>query len=928
MTSSVAMFEIMWFAVLGPLEVHDDGGKPLAVPPTKQRLLLAALLCTPGQTVLVDRLADHVWRGAPPDNARANLQLYVHRLRRSLGTDRIVHRHDGYALVVRPDELDATRFTELAAEGAHHEALALWRGEAFEGIDDLDVAREEAVRLDELRCHVVAERIDADLAGGADSALVPELTALVAAHPLHERFRAQLMLALHRAGRQADALGVFHDGRKVLVDELGLEPGAELRRLQEQILGDDPDLVGDSPTQPAPVPAEVPGPSTTFAGRRADIDQVAALLTAPSSTPIVVVTGIGGVGKSALAVQAAHQVADQFPDGQLYVNLQGATPGLAPLDPLEVARRFLRSLGVADSNIPSQREEAAARLRSVTADRSLLIVLDDAADAAQVRALLPGGSRSAVLVTSRQLLTEVDGAVNLGLGALDAEGARDILVLACGEDRFHDEPVATGELIALCAGLPLALCLAAARLTRRPQWPVSALVTRLSDRATRLDELQSGDRAVRTSFAVSHEDLSAAAAGVFATFSLLDVTDVGIAAAAAAAALPEEDVETLLEELVDAQLVEAVGAGRFGMHDLIRLFARECAADELSEDERAAAVRRAAHHYLATAFTVAEFQSPDSWRNGLAPDGIRCGGTPMRSDADVNAWLLAERHNLLDVAHEIASLGDDGPALCATFANLLFASLNTRGQWDEIRALNGYVLEVDKSDTPVPGDARALAQNDLGWTHAVLGRGDDAVAYLVDALSFWTSHHLRRGEAHTRRALVKAFTLTGDIGGALEQADAALALFREMGSPTGEIDCLIAIGLLHAHEQQLGPAIETHEKALAISTEVGDDWHRGAVIGNLAELYRRDGQQQRARTHFEDALIVDREVGNDGTYYEAEHLWGLGSTLHALGDTHAHACWDRAAWILRDLGLIGTDEYAAVVAAVVPPTPEIILRQL
>ncbi|MGH1563954.1 BTAD domain-containing putative transcriptional regulator [Mumia sp. DW29H23] len=918
----------MWFAVLGPLEVHDSGGKPLPVPPTRQRLLLAALLCSAGAPVSVDRLVDQIWHGDPPGTARANLQLYVHRLRRCLGADRIVHRADGYAIVVDPDELDAARFETLARDGRYEEALALWRGTPYAGLDELEVAREQSTRLEELRWHALAERVESQLARGEHSALVPELTALVAAHPLHERFRSQLMLALHRSGRAVDALTVFQDGRRALVDELGIEPGTALQDLHARILDDDPGLVPDDAVASPLVPAEVPAPTATFTGREADVRRIAALLRTDGRTPVVAITGIGGVGKSALGVQTAHEVADRFPDGQLYVNLQGATPGATPLTPEEVLGRFLRSLGVADSAVPSRLHEAASRFRSLTAERTLLVVLDDAADAAQVRPLLPGGKACAVLVTSRQILTEVEGAVNLGLTALGPGESATLVARQCGDDRLAAEPAATAELVELCGGLPLALCLAGARLARRPQWPVSALVGRLRDSQRRLDELQSGDRAVRTSFGVSHEDLRAAAARVFACLALVDVADVGTATAAAAADLPEHVAEELLEELVDAQLLESPTVGRFRMHDLIRLFARERATEELARDERTAVVHRAAHHYLATAYQVADFQSPGHWRNGLAPASLREGGSPMRSDADVTAWLVAERQNLRDVAREIAASDSDGPAACALFANLLFASLNTRGQWYEIRSLNGFVLDATAADSEHLGDARALAHNDLGWAYAVLGRGDDAVAHLTEALEHWERTGHASGEAHSRRSLVKALTVTGRPQEARDQATRALALFRDLGARTGEIDCLIAIGLIHAHEDRLGDAIETHEKALAIATEVDDEWHRGAVLGNLGDLYRRDGQPARARAHFEDALTVDRVVGNDGTYYEAEHLWGLGSTLHELGDAHAHACWDRAAWILRDLGLVGAEEYDAIVSVAVPPLPEVIAQQL
>ncbi|MFB9839498.1 AfsR/SARP family transcriptional regulator, partial [Actinoallomurus acaciae] len=455
----------MEFGVLGPLEIHD-GARAVDLPP-QRRDLLALLLCRPNTVVSADALVDGLWGEAPPRTAAKSLQIQLHHLRRALDDDdRLVHRAPGYLLTVGPDELDATRFERLVERGRAalaegrtgagvdllRQALTLWRGPAFAGLDHLTMAADEAQRLAEQRRTAEEDLLDAELDLGNHADVVGRLTALVAEHPFRERPRAQLILALYRLGRRAEALDVYREGRKVLADELGLEPGPRLRDLQRAILVNDPAL--DLPRRESPsaqVPAELPLDIATFTGRSGEVERLRAMLTADPGSPVIAaINGVGGSGKSALAVRAAHEVATAFPDGQLYVNLRGSTVGLERLPAMKVLGRWSRTLGASGEHALDDVDEAAARFRSLTAGRKMLIVLDDAADAAQVRPLLPGAPGCAVLITSRRMLSTLDGVVHLRLDVMSEAEALTVLDRLAVADRVAADPDGAARVAELC----------------------------------------------------------------------------------------------------------------------------------------------------------------------------------------------------------------------------------------------------------------------------------------------------------------------------------------------------------------------------------------------------------------------------------------------------------------------------------------------
>ncbi|MFD0473216.1 BTAD domain-containing putative transcriptional regulator [Nonomuraea thailandensis] len=503
-------------------------------------------------------------------------------------------------------------FEDLAAQGqlalsaGRHDvalerltrALCLWRGESV--LEELPLPaslRCEAARLERLRATVVDASLEARLALGRHGEMLAELEALTRRDPLNERLRAQLMLALYRSGRRADALTVYQSTRMTLAAEVGIDPGPDLVRMHQRILADDPALTPPPAVAARRAPAELPIGSAAFTGRTTEISRLCTMLTAGSgATAISAITGAAGVGKSALAVHVAHQVAGHFPDGRLYVDLHGSTPGVAPLNPADVLARLLRSLGDGTVAGPGGRfdvDEAAARFRSLTDGRRLLLLLDNARDAAQVRPLLPASPTCRVLVTARRMLTSLDAASHFRLGVMAEDETATLLGRLIGEERVGAEQRSARAIVRLCAGLPLAIRIAAARLIARPGLSLRALADRLAVEDHRLSELQADDQAVRACFMMSYRSLDAESSRMFRLLSLLGGGAISVAAAAALAGRPEPRTADLLDHLAEAQLLESCGHDRYRMHDLLGLFARERAREEDTEEDQAQAARRA-----------------------------------------------------------------------------------------------------------------------------------------------------------------------------------------------------------------------------------------------------------------------------------------------------------------------------------------------
>ncbi|EST39464.1 hypothetical protein N566_01835, partial [Streptomycetaceae bacterium MP113-05] len=622
------------FAVLGPV-LAWRGEAQLATGSPQQKALLAALLLHSGRTATAERLIDGLWGEEPPDQAKAAVRTYASRLRKALGpeAEHLVSESGGYALRVREAgaqlDLDvAAEYAERAerAEAAgdpdaarrlYDAALEQWTGESLAHVPG-PYAQTQRTRLEEWRLGLTEHGLGLDLKVGCHTEAVSELTALTAAHPLRERLRELLMLALYRSGRQAEALAVYADTRRLLADELGVDPCPELAELQRRILEADEDLTlpeggpaesgtGREISRPAQLPATVPD----FTGRAGLVAELGEELGTAEGTVMAVsaVAGIGGVGKTALAVHVAHATREHFPDGQLYVDLQGAGPAAA--DPEAVLGAFLRALGTPDAAVPDGVEERAALFRSRLAGRRVLALLDNARDAAQVRPLLPGAEGCAALITSRTRMVDLAGAHLVDLDVMSPEEAMTLFTRIVGRDRVESERQAAMDVVAACGFLPLAIRIAAARLAARRTWTVSVLASKLADERRRLDELQAGDQAVKATFELGYSQLDSGQAHAFRLLGLADGPDISLHAAAALLALGPDDAEDVLESLVDTSLLESAAPGRYRFHDLVRLYARQCAErDEQSACRREAALSRLLDFYLATAAGVYALDQP------------------------------------------------------------------------------------------------------------------------------------------------------------------------------------------------------------------------------------------------------------------------------------------------------------------------------
>jgi DNA-binding SARP family transcriptional activator len=593
----------MWLGVLGRLSIREDGTE-IQVSAPKQRVVLAALLRRANQVVSLDELAEVLWDSTPPPTARVTLRNHVKSLRQVLGpavSARIVTLPPGYLIDLREPELDLLRFTSLCAAGSEavrarrwdqadaslSEALALWRGSPLADVPSEVLRRDEIPRLEQLRLQAQEYRIDAALRLGRHAEVIPELRLLVAQHRMRERFHGQLMLALYQSGQQAEALAVYRGARQLLVGELGVEPGPALRQLHQAMLAGAADLSASVPEAPATMrvlPRQVQAGISDFVGRESQLTALSSALDAASGeTAVSTVVGGPGVGKTTLAVNWAHQAAGKFPDGQLYVNLRGFDPSGCPVPPAEAIQGFLDALGVPPASIPAGLPARAALYRSLMAGRRMLVLLDNARDSDQARPLLPGSPGCLVLVTSRSELpglVAAEGARTLRLGVFSDAEALELLARRIGSAGVAAEPDVARELTLLCARLPLALAIMAARVNARPGFPLAALAEELRDGSGRLDALAMGEHAadIREVFSWSYRCLQPPAARMFRLLGRYPGADFTAAAAAGLAAVTPREARGLLRELTRCHLLAEPAPGRYAFPGLLRAYAAELAA--------------------------------------------------------------------------------------------------------------------------------------------------------------------------------------------------------------------------------------------------------------------------------------------------------------------------------------------------------------
>ena len=938
------------FSLLGPFMVRREG-MPVDIAAGRQRALLAALLVNAGQVVPTDDLIEALWAASPPASARVSLHNYVKRLRKVL--DDTAHRRistypGGYLIRVDAGELDVAQFEALlgaaqtasrrgsweAAAAASRAALALWRGEPLADVGSEVLSLREAPRLTEMRLQALEVRFDADLHLGCQSAVIAELQRLAGDHPLREHLHAQLMLALYRDGRQAEALAAYQNARQVLVAELGAEPGIRLRELHRQILAADPVLALPEPAWPAAaaavqvVPRELPPGVRHFTGR---VDELAALTSLldrsgaemPGTVLISSIGGTAGVGKTALAVHWAHRVASQFPDGQLYANLRGYDPSGVPVAPTEAIRGFLDALAVPVERIPTGLDAQAGLYRSLLAGRRMLIVLDNARDAAQVRPLLPGAAGCLVLVTSRSQLTGLaaaDGASPLNVSVLTDDEARDLLTCRLGCGRASAEPEAVTELITLSARLPLALNIAAARAVAQPGHTLAALAAGLRDERGRLDALDTGDPAssLRAMFSWSFHNLSAPAARMFRLLGLHPGPDITAAAAASLAALAPARARALISELTDANLIAEHAPGRYAFHDLLRAYAADLAATTDTDAERHEAAGRVLDHYLHTAYTGGLALNRARPRLPLEPP--RPGVTPENVTGldDALAWFSAERQVLLTAITQAGALGFYRHAWQLPWALALF--FDRLGYWHDLEASEHTAIAAAQC----LGDraAQAYACRDLGWARFHLGAFTDALACFRQALEMHIQLGDRPGEARDHHDIAAAAERLGRLDQAIEHAQQSLAMFQAEDDLAGVAKASNVVGYLHAQVGDYEQAMVYCQRALGLLSGRKDPLNEAATLDSIGYALTHLGRPAEAITFLRKAAGMIKEMR--APYWQVDVLVHLGDACQAGGEPEQcrHA-WQEALAIMDDVHHPDADQVRAKLAGLhtIPPAP-------
>jgi DNA-binding SARP family transcriptional activator/tetratricopeptide (TPR) repeat protein len=898
----------MQFSLLGPLLV-GQGETVIPIRPGKQRVVLAVLLLRGRQVVPVDDLADAVWGHAPPPSARVGIRNYIKQLRRALGDDgrgRIRTEPPGYLISVRAGELDVSRFDAALvsaraaaragswqqAAGQARAALALWRGEPLADVPSDLLAQREVPRLSEMRLQALETRIEADLHLGGHADVITELKRLTAAHPLREYLHALLMLALYRSGRQAEALAAYQDARRELVSALGTEPAAELRDTHQRILAGDAALTGRNsgwaaagdpgpvtaaaaephavtgpgPQQAAAVPQELPAAVRHFTGRARELAELTGLLDRaagqpPGAAAVAMICGTAGVGKTALALHWAHQAGPRFPDGQLYVNLRGYDPGL-PVPAADALARFLRALGVPGQDIPAEQDERAARYRSLLAGRQMLIVLDNASEVAQVRPLLPGSPACMALVTSRDALpglVALDGAARLNLDLMPPAEAVALLRALIG-GRVDADPAAAIVLADRCSRLPLALRVAAELVTARPGLPLVSLAGELAGQR-RLDLLDtSGDphAVVRSVFSWSYQRLDPAAARAFRLLGLHPGADFGLYAAAALAGGTVEQAGEVLTVLARAHLIQPGSPGRWGMHDLLRSYARDLADSCDSEQQRRAALTRLFDHYVHTAAAAMDTLFPaERYRRPRVP----AAGTPAPATggkAEAQAWLDAERGCL--VAAVTHTSDGDWPGHATRLAATLFRYLDTGGHFAEAVVVHGHAVRAARRTADLTAEGDALTG--LGLVDGHQGRHDQASAHFGAALARYQETGDVAGQARALNYLGLVDCQQGRYQQAASKLEQALALFAAAGDRTGEAYALSNLGVVERRQGRFQRAAGRQQQALAVFGEIGDRHGAATILDRLGLLSLRQGHYQTAAGYHRQALALFREFGD------------------------------------------------------------------
>ncbi|MEV7323493.1 BTAD domain-containing putative transcriptional regulator [Streptomyces sp. NPDC093970] len=942
--------------LLGPVELSARGRTVEAGPP-QRRTVLAALAVDAGRPVPADVLIRRVWDADPPDGARRALHAHVARLRRLCEQTgeteesrlRLVRRSAGYLLEARPDQVDIHRFRHLSGRARDaglpddsraallREALGLWHGEPLAGLGGQWAAQvREAWRRQHVDAAVAWARVESRV--GDPLVVIGPLTELLDAYPLVEPLTGALMRALHAVGRSAEALDCYAALRKRLAEELGTDPGAELREVHQAVLRGGRAGSAAAPAvrtrvgtaaEARPTPRPMPGPApwpgavpgqlpmgvSGFTGRGEELARLEDILRSaadqPSAVVITAVSGTAGVGKTALAVHWARRSQQAFPDGQLYVNLRGFAPGGSVMSPAEAVRGFLDALDVPPARVPAGLEAQVGLYRSLLAGRRVLVVLDNARDAEQVRPLLPGAPGCLALITSRRSLTGLaatEGAQLLTVGMLTRGEARELLIRRLGAARVDADPRAVREIVGRCAGLPLALAIVAARAAAQPGLPLAALAEELRRADGRLDALDGGEASseVRAVFSWSYQALGADAARLFRLLGLHAGPDVALPAVAALAGLPAARTRVLLAELVRGHLLAEEPPGRFTFHDLLRAYAAELVSAHDGHDDRRAAAHRLLDHYLHTAHRADALLTPRPSPTPLPPAQPGSPAEELTDHRQAQAWFATE-HPVLLAAVERAS-ADGFPGHAWRLASALTTYLDRHGYWRALIAAHSTALSAARRAGDEAGQAEA--HRGAGLAEDRLDRPDEARRHYLRALELFGKAGSHAGQARIHQHLSRMSQAQGRHHEALAHAHDSLAHHRAAGDRAGQSAALNHIGWILAQRGDHPQALTHCRQALELALETGDLNGQAHIQDSLGYIHHRLGEHAEAVDRYQQALDLFQRTGD--RHGEAGGLLCLGDIHDTIGRPYpARAAWTQALVITADLGLPDTDPLRA-----------------
>jgi DNA-binding SARP family transcriptional activator len=903
----------MRFGVLGSLEVWS-GDQRVSLGGARAESVVATLLLEANHMVPVGRLVDAAWLDSPPATAAHQVRKIVSGLRRSLpgGSDMITTDSAGYRLLLAPDQLDLSLFDlrlrrarEAEASGQRedvisqlHAALELWRGPALSGLDT-DVLRAAAAALDERRLAAADRLTELRLASGAARELVADLRSRSAAHPLREVTQGHLMLALYQAGRQAEALEVYDRTRRLLVDELGIDPGPELARLHELILRSDPSLTVSAAGRPPLVedirlelsansgavrPNTLPYDIPDFVGRTEELAQIHAGVAKSKgqALTIVAIDGMPGVGKTSVMLHAAHLLADRFPDGQLFVDLHGFSPGQGPMTPVAALDVLLRGVGVPADRIPDDLTARAALWRAEAAGRKLLVLLDNVFDTRQVRPLLPGTPGCLVLITSRSRLTGLDGILPLFLTPPSQEDGVRLMSLIIGLDRVAREPEDAGRLVNMCGGLPLAIRILSTRLRNRPQWSIRHMVERLRRAERRLFELSVDDRSVAAAIKLSYDSLPSDQQRMFRLLGMLPGFEFDVHTAAAIAGLSVERAELLLEGLLDSRLIAQQVLARYSLHDIVHSFARDIA--EAVEPERSRTGYRCGlfDYYMRVADAAADVIQPGRARIDFPYDRPPAD-VPRLANADAAMrWFDAEYTTLLAAIRTAETIGLNQHA--CHLPRALAYYLQLRGRMSELDSALRIAIAAARrtGDEMMEGrmlinlsiphwhfghlqqaldcaeQALAIAERvgdvlntgvclgRIGMLLNSLGQYKEALRFHRRALKVYRETGPRQEQSRTLASVSVAHTALGHYHDALRAALKAGAIDRQTGDVGSQVISLVNVANARIGLSQLDDALQVLADAVSLARTIGSPNGEAVALARCAEAHRRLGQYDEA----------------------------------------------------------------------------------